>query len=219
MLFRSDWLVSHGMPDDGSVRRLQANYFVTYPGFQDNAADYRTLRHWLDTKGRSSYTEYLVSHPKFVISSPRHSLADQFTPPVAPLAVAQHIGADPVMRGFGWVGLPPFRVTVVWAVLAMVGLGVVAALDRARRRVCTVIFACGFIVIPHALAVFHGDVLELARHSVSVAVQARVVVSVATAIVIDWCAARLALSRVSDVDEPDASEPDAPSLSGAANTV
>ena len=181
------WLVAHGMPDDGAVRALQANYFLTYPGFQDNAPAYRALRHWLDAKGRSSYTNYLVSHPKFVLTEPRHSLADQFTPNVAPIATAQHIGADPVMRWLGAVGLPGFRGTLWWAIAA--GACFLAAFTdpaaRKRRRLGLTIAAIALIVVPHALAVFHGDYLELARHSLTLAVQARVVVWIATAFALD----------------------------------
>ncbi len=184
------WLVAHGMPNDGSVHLLQSQgYFLAYQGFQNDDPPYHALRHWLDVKGRSTYTRYLLTHPGYVLFEPRHSLADQFTPNVAALATAQHIRPDPVIRAIGAVGLPGFRITMGWALLAMLALVWALWAERGKwpehRRIGYTILFMAVIVIPHALAVFHGDVFELGRHSISVALQARVVVWAATAFALD----------------------------------
>ena len=185
------WLVAHGMPDDGSVHLLQSQgYFLAYQGFQADDPPYHALRHWLDTRGRSTYTRYLLTHPAYVLFEPRHSLAAQLTPNVAGLATAQHIEPDPVMRAIGAVGLPGFRVAIAWAALALAAFGWAVFADPDRRRVGAVLAFMAIVVVPHAIAVFHGDVFELDRHSLSVALQARVVVWAATAFALDTVLAR-----------------------------
>ena len=180
------WLVNEGMPDDGAVQRLQDNYFLQYPAFQSDDAYYRPLRQWLDDHGQATYTKFLMTHPMFVISKPFEMLADQFTPNLEPIATAQHIRPDPIARTIGRLGLPSFRITAAWAAIATTGLGIALWVgNRTRRRIGFTILGIGFIVIPHALAAFHGDALELARHSLGAAVQARLFVWAATAYAID----------------------------------
>ena len=54
-----------------------------------------------------------------------------------------------------------------------------------------VIVASGVLVLPHTLAVYHGDALEIARHAVTMVAQERLVVWIATVFVLDqWIHSR-----------------------------
>ena len=124
-------------------------------------------------------------------------MSDQFTPNLEPIAIAQGMRPGPITRAIGGLGLPPFRITAAWAALASVGLAMALWFgDRARRGLGCTILAIGCIVIPHALAAFHGDALELARHSLGAAVQARIFVWTATAFAIDAFVMRRRQSQV-----------------------
>ncbi len=185
------WLVQQGMPDDGTVQRLQSNYYVNSRPFAADRPPYRALRRWLDAHERATYTKYLLTHPGYALTKPRGELAKQFAQNMEPVAAVEHIAPDGFTRAVGSVGLPPFRITVVWALLAGVGLGWALLVDGPdRRRIGSTIAGMALLVVPHALAAFHGDALEVARHSLSVALQARVLVWAATAFAIDACVVR-----------------------------
>ncbi len=103
-----------------------------------------------------------------------------------------HVEVDPVTRRLGALGFAEVpAVAFVWTLLAALGIAGLAWRGvGAQRASARLVVLLGFTAVPHLLAVYHGDALELGRHSLGVAAQFRVVTWLATAVLIEVALAR-----------------------------
>jgi hypothetical protein len=148
-------------------RKQLAAIGVTIPS--DPATD-RFLR-WVRDRGRVTLARYLVAHPgaalRPVIRFRKRLLRGVtigYLPP----------GARPVLPERVASALYPDRVTSVfrWLVIASAA-AVVAALAGGARRTWLVPVGVILLQLPHALLVYHGDTLEVARHAIVMAIMLR----------------------------------------------
>lgn len=66
---RTDWFVDHGMPDGPDVRRLAGSFYTKGFGSTPIRANKRLFR-WIQDDGRSTYFEFLLTHPGYLIVEP-----------------------------------------------------------------------------------------------------------------------------------------------------
>ncbi|HEY3833477.1 MAG TPA: hypothetical protein VGO03_14360 [Acidimicrobiia bacterium] len=182
------WFIAHGMPNDGSLQLLRENYSLNQTQLFDDAPRLHAFHDWLMQHGSSTYYEYLATHPKWVLRQPLSQLTFLFAPYIDPIARFWGNEPDIVSQTIGHFGMPSLLVDGIWATLA--ALGLIVAIARRRlgakdRRVAWTIVVIGALVVPHALAVYHGDALEVSRHAVTLAAQTRIAVWIATVLLLD----------------------------------
>jgi hypothetical protein len=182
------WFIAHGMPNDGSLQLLRQNYALNQTQLFDDAPRLHAFHDWLMQHGSSTYYEYLATHPEWVLRQPLGQLNFLFAPYIDPIARFWGNEPDIVSRTIGHFGMPSLLIGGVWAALA--ALGVIILILRRRlsakdRRIAWTTAVIGALVVPHALAVYHGDALEVSRHAVTLAAQARIVVWIATMLLFD----------------------------------
>lgn len=179
----TNYFVARGMPYDTPVRELHTNYL-------SNAGDlyagprYARFRTWVIDHGRSTYASFLGSHPGWVFGKP---FADRrrLLAPDLPYGVLHHDDPRGAFRVIGAIAFPGNVVLVeVWIGAALLAAAVVGR-QRSRRRVVIAVGAMAVLVVPAFLAAWHGDALEADRHSLSAAVQLRVVLWIAALIALD----------------------------------
>jgi hypothetical protein len=192
----TDYFVARGMPHDGPVRELHTHYLSNtsdlYAGPQ-----YALFRTWVIDHGRSTYASFLESHPGWVFGKP---FADRkrLLAPDLPYGVLHHDDPRGAFLVIGAIAFPGNVVLVeVW-----IGVGLLAAAmagrRRSRRRVVIVVGTMALLVVPAFLAAWHGDALEVDRHSLSAAVQLRVVLWIAVLIAVDVYATNIRAQRLAD---------------------
>jgi hypothetical protein len=179
----TDYFVAHGMPYDQPVRDLHSNYlgnlWDVYTG-----ARFQTFDRWVLDHGRSTYAHFLASHPGWTFGKP---FADRkrVLAPALPYGVLYHDNPQGGFRVIGAIAFPGNLVLVeVWIGAALVAA--VALWRRRRRRSALIaIGASALLVVAGFLAAWHGDALEIERHSLGAAVQLRLVLWVVTLLAAD----------------------------------
>jgi hypothetical protein len=184
----TDYFVARGMPYDVPVRALHAAEFNF--GNVDVAPQYARYRAWVKQHGRSTYASFLLSHPGWDIGKP---FADRrrLLAPDLPYGVLHHDEPRGAFLVIGAIAFPGNIVLVeVWMGLALIA-AVVLWLRRAGRGVLTAVGVLAVLVVPAFLAAWHGDALEADRHSLSAAVQLRIVLWIVTLVTLDAIATQI----------------------------
>jgi MYXO-CTERM domain-containing protein len=191
------YLVAHGLPLDANVRRLNAPH--EYPFLRHSllyAPEYKRYRTWVNGRGRSTYTAFLLTHPAWVVSRPFDDRDRLLAPVLRDYGWLFHDEPRGPFTVAGSIAFPGSPVLVeVWLALAAIAA---AELWR-RRRDAPLLIATGVVallIVPHFLVVFHGDALEVDRHSLSAAVELRIVLWIITAMALDELLAHSAIGRV-----------------------
>ncbi len=151
------------------------------------APEFRRYRTWVRAHGQRTYVGYLLHAPGFAVREPFDDRARFLRPDLDGWSTVLFHNAPPgVHTWLGTLGWPDALPLVqLWLVLAAAGL-MIAALKRAvAAGIALAIAAIGGIAIIGYYATWHGDVLEIDRHALTVAVQLRVALWAATAVVID----------------------------------
>lgn len=164
-----------GMPS--SVDRLTGRL-----GDHHNPADsYRVdpdlagYRAWAAKHGRITYVRYMLTHPGWALTTPFRS-PDMLNGP----------STNPPLDGYGGPGyqslLPAELQRILFTnrnaplfiqALAVAGLLVIVMMRGDKTRAWVLPAAIAALALPHALAAWHGDTLEVGRHSLAAAVQLR----------------------------------------------
>lgn len=208
------FLVARGLPMSPAVQELHDDFEGSYPELVAGAPRFVPYLDWIDTDGRGAYLAYLLRHPGYVLGEPLAHVDEMMLPDQGYLGVrfGCTIKVDPVTRRLGAVGLPEVvAVAFAWTVLA--GLGIARFALRgvgAQRNAARWVALLGLTTIPHVLAVYHGDALELGRHSLGVAAHLRIFTWLATAVLIDVVLERRAQSRAAKPTGHDAPVPPKP---------
>jgi hypothetical protein len=185
------YLLDHGLPLSPQVRALHQPYAQALTGdrvtFDPAFAAYRA---WLNSKGRSTYASFLLTHPASDISGPFADRQRLLRPAIRGYAHTYYVDGGPVFRVIGSIGMPSSQGLVeIWIVAAL--LAAIALARRRRNRVLLVTVALStLLLVVHYLVDWHGDALELDRHAIAAAVQLRVVLWIVTALVVDEIATR-----------------------------
>ena len=192
------YLVAHGMPLDANVRRLHAPHM--YPFLRHDllsAPRYKPYRTWALNRGQATYTSFLLTHPAWDLSQPFDDRDRLLAPRLRGYGRLFHDEPRGVFNIVGAIGNPASPLlTEVWiglAALAAVALWRCAS--RPNRRLLLAIGVVAMLVVPHYLLVWHGDALEIDRHSLTAAVQLRLVLWIVTAIELQLVLDRIVVHR------------------------
>jgi hypothetical protein len=161
---------AHGMAPTPRVRRYRKQLAAIGDTIPSDPATDRFLR-WVRARGRATLARYLVAHPgaalRPVIKFRKRLLRGVTTGYLPP-------GARPLLPEPVASILYPDRVTSVlrWVVIASAA-ATAAALAGGARRTWLVPVGVILLQLPHALLVYHGDTLEVARHAIVMAIMLR----------------------------------------------
>lgn len=193
------WFREHGMPLPARVRplagtQLGADHLTpNQPLYRDPSV--RPFRSWVRKHGGSTLTTYVLTHPGELLRPLTEASDDQFG--TVRLSRYRSRGTRPVLPApVAWVVYPP----PVAALLAWLAVLAVPAAWLARggwaRPVWLVPIAAVALQVGHAAVVFHGDSLEVPRHSLLVGLLTRLGLLVLTLFVLDAALARRDQKRV-----------------------
>ena len=168
---RTDWFVRHGMPDGDDVRSL-AGAFDRPEGGSAPFRENKTLFRWVHEDGRSTYFEFLRTHPGYLFVQPFRDVVD---PDVAALDVTHEPYGHPRA-----VLLDPIEGAVFGhGALVFLGFGVLALAFAAfglRGWTSREVVPAAAVLLSVALywVTYHGVASELGRHYMLAAVTLRV---------------------------------------------
>ena len=184
---------AHGMPaPTPRVRRYRKQLAAIGDTIPSDPATDRFLR-WVRERGRVTLARYLVAHPgaalRPVIRFRKRLLRGVtigYLPP----------GARPLLPEPVASALYPDRVASVlrWLVIASAA-AVAAAFAGGARRTWLVPVGVILLQLPHALLVYHGDTLEVARHAMVMAIMLRLGILMLALLAVGAVLERLAPGR------------------------
>jgi len=194
------YFVDHGLPLDEHLRALSDNYFIVVTRL-DEGEEFAALREWVRDEGRQTYVSFLVRHPWWTLSEPVPDRDRFLAPDLDGYRAIWHI-EPPGIYWIGALGFPdaPLVVTL-WAIAATVGLAAVARRDRRVRPIATTTGIAGLLAIAGFYAAWHGDALEIDRHSLTAATQFRLALWIATALVADAIVRRPSVEHAHDAGD------------------
>jgi hypothetical protein len=194
------YLVDHGFPWEDGMRTLPQRYIYLYDPVHTGAS-FAAFREWVRRDGRSVYAGYVLSHPGWAVREPfddRDAFFDVGGVEVYGRVYGNRPGGP--FSVIGWVAAPRSPALVeVWAGASAVALGVLAFRRRVRLALAGALALAGGLAVVGYYAAWYGDALEVIRHSLSAAVQLRLVCWIVTALVVD----AIASGRRSDVCAPE----------------
>ena len=188
----------HGMPLPDPLRDLAGSSLALGQPLQDpqlvidpRVADF--IR-WVSDEGRQTLAAYLVTHPyralKPVVEDADRLLATD--PPVSRepyqdnLAHYRAAGTDPLLPApLDAVAYPPSVAAIlVWIAAVIAAAAWLARLGMARP-VWLVPAVATLLQLPHAVIVWHGDTIEIARHALTASVVTRLGLLVLSIFLVD----------------------------------
>jgi len=167
---RVEFFADHGMPvNPALMSRSGKNSFENdWMILRDpNLAPFRS---WFHDEGKRTYLAFLLTHPTVLAVEPLRKLDDLLLSPMLFFYVRKNFIATPY--GYGRHLLYPRG----WHTLVLAAVALLMVLWCLRAGTNTLAVFAGLsilLVYPHAVIVWHGDSMEVARHSMSNAVQLR----------------------------------------------
>jgi hypothetical protein len=167
---RTDWFVDHGMPDGPKIRKLAGAFYTRGLGMPPFNKIKRLTR-WIKDDGTSVYLEFLITHPKYTITTP---ILDAIGPDGAvlssvPYGKYRQVLPTPVEDVlYGGPGSFSF-LTVLTFALALAAFGRRRWTQREIIPGAAVVFS--FILY---FVTYHGVASELERHYLVAAIAMRV---------------------------------------------
>lgn len=158
------WFAAHGMPVNGSLRRLAGGYYTWTDTAYNHSPQLAAFRHWMAGSGKSTYLQFLLSHPLWVVKG----------------TFGHHEELGPRLIGYygGAVSRPwypaVFRDVLLshrqdsLVVLGVIDLGVIAAASLRRSLTRDMWLWLGVILLGLVTLCIDwaGDSWEIGRHSV-----------------------------------------------------
>ena len=185
------YLVDHGFPWDPQMRTLPERYIALYVPVTEGP-QFAAFRTWVRRDGRRVYLDYLVSHPGWALRKPfdeRELVLD--VGGVEGYGRLFHIRPSGPFTFAGAIAAPRSTALMeIWACAAALALVVLTVRRRVRPAFAGVVGLIGLFAIFGYYAAWHGDALEVARHSLTAGIELRLACWIATALVIDGVAAR-----------------------------
>jgi hypothetical protein len=173
---RLDWFADHGMPDAAALRRLAAKRQVAVGPLLNSPAT-AAYRSWVaDHDAARTYRTWLLTHPFYVVTAPFDNVG-------ASNSISHY--RPPHFRGLPGPVSSVLFPTGWW--LALWG-GVILIAGSLRRCWSSVVWrvasVLALLAVPHALAAWHGDAVELERHLFLASLQVRLAIVLATCVVL-----------------------------------
>lgn len=179
---RVHWFAEHGMPEgrlvDGAARATPAAPHVAKVVSIDlGAPRFKALDRWFESDGEPTYLEYLVTHPGYDLTAPMQKPELTYNNAGGNLASYGSL-VDPNPKAPENHALPllPDLMFPSWELV--LGLFVLATVILVIRRCWRPreFLAVGALVVSGLLAMltaWHGDGMEIARHTLEGSIQAR----------------------------------------------
>jgi hypothetical protein len=194
---RTDWFVRHGMPDGDDVRSLAGAFDTRGLGSTPFRQNERLFR-WVHKHGRSTYFEFLRTHPGYLFVQP---LRDAVDPDVAALDVTyapyghpRNVLPAPIESVVFGPGALVFLALIVIA-LAIAAFGVRGWTSREVVPAMAVLLSFALYWVT-----YHGVASELGRHYMLAAVTLRVSLILIGFLAVDRLLARGRARRVARPD-------------------
>ena len=184
---RVQWFAQHGMPDSkrvdiiarqtlplpGSAKVVEPNFGL--PGL-------RRLDRWFEDRAELTYAEFLVTHPGYVLTAPFARPALTYNNDNGNLAFyGSLIGQNPANPANHALPFLPILMFPSWEVTLAVGL-TGAALLLERRPLSFRCWVPAFALVATGLwsmlVAWHGDGMEVARHTIEGNIEVRIAVLV-----------------------------------------
>lgn len=160
-----------GLPADAITQEMYLGRSVLLSQLNENQEG-RRLKDWIELNGRSAYIQFLISRPVQTLGKPLLRALSMVSPDSSEYRLPQR--PDPVWaQAISGVFFP--RSMEILALLVIVSV-VALVLAPQRHGAEPLLFAAiGLLVLayPLALLVWHGDAIELERHSYQLALQVR----------------------------------------------
>jgi hypothetical protein len=177
---RVDWFADHGMPDARALRALARaakgiDGDAPVVGVDLAAPQFAALNRWLHDDGPSTYMEWLLTHPGYVLGEPLHRPERTFNNAEGHLAFYAAPDRTDVSLA-NTLLYPAWFFAVAAAVAALAGAW---ATGRWRLHEWQMIVLLGVLGLLHMLIAWHGDGMEVTRHAAIGNVQARLAVILA----------------------------------------
>lgn len=207
------YFVERGLPLDDNLRALKANYFIVVNRL-DDGEEFAALRAWVRREGQATYTRFLVSHPWWTLRKPVADMGRFASPDLDGYTIIWKLDPPPIYGVVGTVGWPRSKALVgLWVTAAVIAYLVLAVRRQVRPPVVLVIGLTGVLAVAGFYAAWHGDALEVDRHSLTAAVQLRVTLWLVTALAVDAVVSRMSRTRAaresgSEVEGPQQAELD-----------
>ena len=174
------WFQAHGLPLLPGTRQL----LLWRPaGSYPPGPDARALARWVRAQARTTWLEYLLSHPSRTLSI-RTALGRIYDPPLQYLRPYWGVSEHGLFLHGPW-----------FLVLAV--LGAAGAWVRRRDREILVLLAFAAATLPLAVLIWDADALELDRHAIVIPVVAQLAALVGALLGGDAAYARLRNAAVS----------------------
>ena len=201
---RVDWFADHGMPDARALRTLARAAKGTdgnapYVGVDLGAPQFAALNRWLRDDGASTYLEWLVTHPGYVLGEPLQRPERTFNNAEGHLTF--YAAPDRTDVPLADTFLYPAWFFAFAAALAAFAGSLVTG--RWRLREWQMVVLLGVLGLLHMLIAWHGDGMEVTRHAAIGNVQARLAVILALGLLLPRRAAEPTVEpAVETVEEP-----------------
>jgi hypothetical protein len=200
----TEYFVAHGMPYDQKVRNLHTHYVANLEALYSGSR-FGPFRTWIADHGRSTYADFLATHPGWTFGKP-YADRKRLLAPELPYGVLFHDDPRGAFHVIGAVAFPSNMVLVeVWIGAGLIA-GVMLVRQRRFRGVLVVLGGSAVLVVAGFLAAWHGDALEIERHSLGATVQLRVVLWIVALMTVDTLFARTATRSVEVRAEPEPRE-------------
>ncbi len=187
------YFAERGLPLSPAVLALHNDYFANGPDLYSRHPRFEAYQDWIAAHGRDTYYSFLASHPAWIVTRPVE-LRSHITSPGFGGQGRQFVYDIPIddrTRKLGAIAFPEVD-ALRYAILGATLVGAAILLLRKKTRSPGVRWAAGvgLVAVPHALIVYHGDALELARHAIGVTLQLQIVTIAVLAAVVDAVVSR-----------------------------
>jgi hypothetical protein len=183
-----------GLPVTPALREMTGKWGSTDDWRWYNDPQLATQREWLYHHGRQTYAKYLLTHPVYTLQSAYHDRGVLIFPG-GTLNAWYHEMAKPVNLRF----LSPLflnnegdvRMFLVLFPFALIGIGfywIRRRRDDTEAQIHQILLISYIILIavPHAILVYHGDLMDLPRHQYTNIIQLNVSIMLFYLMTADW---------------------------------
>ena len=128
-------------------------------------------RRWLASDGRSTYTHFLISHPKYLLGQPWDNKEELISPDVSGWRPADFKAALPTEVQD--IVYPPDNQSLWFWLIPIAVFAVLAVRRVSANRLWLVPLFLILSAVPHAIVVWNGDSMDTTRHALLIAVMIR----------------------------------------------
>lgn len=183
---RIAWFAAHGMPERAALDKLAKTTkptkgapTVISPDLQSH--EWHALTLWFQHKSQTAYIEYLVTHPGYDLTALFVSPALTYDNANGHLSF--YAGPTKPLAGLSKIMFPKGRIVVAEAILAAM---LIVGKRRLRLAEVRALIMMGIVGLFSILTAWHGDGMEVARHTIEGNIQVRLAVLLALIFCLLW---------------------------------